>query len=137
MCAASTVVPLFAVELDDNSHSRPDRVERDAFVDAVFAAAGLPLLHIPARASYNTSELAVLFNNTLVHREGPGAKGNEVVSEKSDPDETIKNQPPLCPKCGSRMVLRSARTGDQAGKQFYGCPNYPRCRGILPVEGRE
>ena len=30
----------------------------------------------------------------------------------------------LCPKCGSRMVLRTGRYG-----AFYGCPRYPYCRG--------
>lgn len=34
----------FAVELDDWSHSRPDRVARDWFVDQAFASAGLPLI---------------------------------------------------------------------------------------------
>ncbi len=29
-----------------------------------------------------------------------------------------------CPLCGSSMVLRNGRYG-----RFYGCPNYPRCRG--------
>jgi hypothetical protein len=52
--------PLFAIELDDSSHNQPDRIERDAFVDDVFAVADLPLLHIPVRGSYNTSELGVL-----------------------------------------------------------------------------
>lgn len=40
---------------------------------------------------------------------------------------------PLCPKCGVTMVLRTARQGANAGNQFYGCPNFPRCRTILPL----
>ncbi len=31
---------------------RPDRQERDRFVDGVFAAAGLPLAHVPVSHSY-------------------------------------------------------------------------------------
>ena len=36
-----------------------------------------------------------------------------------------------CPKCGSNMVLRTAKTGAWIGKQFWGCCSYPRCDGKL------
>ncbi|WP_309400319.1 DUF2726 domain-containing protein [Cerasicoccus maritimus] len=52
-----TTAPLLAIELDDRSHLRTDRQERDAFVDAALAAAGLPILHIPCAASYNAQFL--------------------------------------------------------------------------------
>ncbi len=32
------------------------------------------------------------------------------------------------------MVLRTARRGDNAGKQFWGCSEFPKCRQILPYE---
>lgn len=41
----------------------------------------------------------------------------------------------LCPKCGAPMVKRTARKGARAGKPFYGCSNYPKCRGIVNLEG--
>jgi DNA polymerase-3 subunit epsilon len=34
----------------------------------------------------------------------------------------------ICPQCGKEMVLRIARKGSNAGKQFYGCLGYPKCR---------
>lgn len=37
----------------------------------------------------------------------------------------------FCPKCENEMVLRTAKRGAKAGKQFWGCPNYPRCDGTL------
>ncbi len=37
---------------------------------------------------------------------------------------------PCCPKCGSQLVLRTAKKGNNAGKQFYGCSNFPKCRYI-------
>ncbi len=36
---------------------------------------------------------------------------------------------PSCPKCSSLMVLRTARKGPNAGGQFWGCSQYPACRG--------
>lgn len=40
---------------------------------------------------------------------------------------------PSCPKCGSPMVMRTARKGANAGNAFWGCPRYPNCRGILDM----
>ena len=34
---------------------------------------------------------------------------------------------PVCPRCGAPMVLRTARA---TGDKFFGCSNYPKCRGI-------
>lgn len=36
---------------------------------------------------------------------------------------------PVCPRCGSDMKLREARRGNNAGQKFWGCSNYPNCRG--------
>ncbi len=34
----------------------------------------------------------------------------------------------ICPKCGSALVLRLAKSGLHAGKGFYGCSKFPGCR---------
>ena len=36
----------------------------------------------------------------------------------------------ICPRCGSVLVLRTAKKGENAGNQFYGCSNFPKCRYI-------
>ena len=38
-----------------------------------------------------------------------------------------------CPTCGSDMILRTAKRGANAGSQFYGCSQYPKCRGTRAV----
>ncbi len=40
---------------------------------------------------------------------------------------------PVCAKCGAAMVLRTAKKGPNPGEQFWGCANYPRCRGTHAV----
>ncbi|MCY2930972.1 MAG: NERD domain-containing protein [Planctomycetota bacterium] len=42
--------------------------------------------------------------------------------------------PPACPKCGSPMALRTAARGDRAGKQFFGCTKYPKCKSIINLD---
>ena len=36
--------------------------------------------------------------------------------------------PRACPLCGGQLVLRTAKRGPQAGWQFWGCANFPRCK---------
>ena len=48
---------LGAIELDDKSHVRRDRRQRDKFVDAVMRAAGVPLLRIPVQNGYDRGEI--------------------------------------------------------------------------------
>lgn len=37
---------------------------------------------------------------------------------------------PACPVCQGAMVRRTAKKGANAGSQFWGCTQYPACRGI-------
>lgn len=50
--------------------------------------------------------------------------------------EEGSGETPLCPDCGGAMQLRTARRGRNAGGLFWGCADYPRCRGTADYEGR-
>ena len=39
-----------------------------------------------------------------------------------------------CPRCGRKMVLRTARRGRGAGKRFWGCEGFPTCRMVEKAE---
>jgi len=39
----------------------------------------------------------------------------------------------LCPRCGSPLVLRTAKHGSRAGQQFWGCSTFPKCRVVQNV----
>ena len=41
---------------------------------------------------------------------------------------------PSCPKCGSTMIRRTAKKGSNAGNAFWGCSDYPQCRGIMSID---
>ena len=43
----------------------------------------------------------------------------------------------LCPRCGSKLVLRTARKGENTGQQFYGCSSFPKCRYIQNIKPKE
>jgi len=46
-----------------------------------------------------------------------------------DSSETV----PHCPVCNALMVKRLARRGVSAGSSFWGCSNYPSCRGTRAI----
>lgn len=58
LCNRESLRPMLVIELDDASHERTRRAERDEFVNRVFKAAGTPLLRVRAQRSYNVGELA-------------------------------------------------------------------------------
>jgi len=57
-------------------------------------------------------------------------------SVKSKHIDDIKNKPLICPICGSKLVLRTVKNGNNIGKNFYGCSNYPRCKYIRDYDNK-
>lgn len=131
LCSPKTLKPVLAIELDDSSHQRADRVERDEFVDDVFATAGLRLIHVPVQRAYSTEELRSLLQEAFGGQKQPAAPDTPAQRAWS-----ADREPPFCPNCGTRMVLRTAARGSNAGQQFYGCPNYPKCQKIIPIAAK-
>jgi restriction system protein len=41
---------------------------------------------------------------------------------------------PTCPKCNQPMLRRTAKTGQLQGQAFWGCSDYPNCKGTRPIE---
>jgi hypothetical protein len=70
LCDRRSLSPMLVVELDDSTHDRSDRSQRDHLVDLIFESAGLPILHVRARASYNTAEVAEQIRAALFTRPG-------------------------------------------------------------------
>ncbi len=47
--------------------------------------------------------------------------------------EKESNNIPSCPKCGSSMVLRETKKGQNIGKKFWGCAKFPQCTRIMNI----
>lgn len=62
ICNAGTLIPVCVVELDDKSHKKSDRRDRDHFVDKVMERAGIKIVHVPCRQSYSLSEIQNLLS---------------------------------------------------------------------------
>ena len=132
LCDPQTLTPRLGIELDDRSHERADRQQRDYFVSNVFAEAGLPLLRVKVQRSYALQELTELVKGYLeAPPQANGIEANSLIPQAEPSLVAGEAASPTCPKCGSKMVLRRTRDGANTGKHFWGCSNYPRCRAML------
>lgn len=160
LCRPDTLEVAGVVELDDASHGRKDRADRDDFVDTSLASAGVPVLHFPARKAYALAEVRAMLTEGFAWKAAeveppevqevneapaetlaplpvgqPTAVQAEatVVPTVTEPPAAEKPAGPVCPACSSEMVKRQARKGQHAGKWFWACSGYPNCRKIVAV----
>lgn len=65
LCDKAYISAKLAIELDDKTHERPERQERDREVERILQEAGLPLLRLENQGHFNPSELAQRIKETL------------------------------------------------------------------------
>ncbi|TXI92370.1 MAG: DUF2726 domain-containing protein [Burkholderiaceae bacterium] len=62
LCDKAYISPKLAIELDDKTHERPDRQERDKEVERILADTGVPLLRIENKGRFDPADLALRIN---------------------------------------------------------------------------
>lgn len=152
-----------AVELDDSSHGSARGQKRDRFLNGACESAGLPLLRVKASKSYVLADIKQQIESAISPPEEismDSASAEPTAAEASStcqPDEAPssvavvpepesqaveasadtgpKNSPsPPCPRCGEPMILRKAKSGSNAGQEFWGCSTFPKCRGVAKLD---
>lgn len=130
LCRPDDLRPVCAIELNDMSHRQEKRQQRDDFLSSACQAAGLPLLMIPAQRGYSASELLAQIHSALPAKAIPA---EEALQKLPPAPVSPEPTPPTCPRCASAMVKRTAKGGEREGHEFWGCSNFPACRGILAI----
>src|SRR6266508_5463111 len=122
LCEPNSLKPAFGIELV-KPVTRNETREADQFMGELFLSAGLPLVHIQSSEHYSEQHLSELFELAVMK-----------VKETRPLRATAKRDSvPMCPICGRMMVLRIHRTGMNAGKQYYGCMDSPKCSGVVEI----
>ena len=129
LCHPDDLAVLCAIELNDASHQRKDRQERDEFLNKACRSAGLPLIPFDARHAYSPTEISARIAEAIA---GGIPVRPEPVLQDDNPDHESEIAP-LCPRCSEVMVKRIAKGGENAGKEFWGCTNFPKCREIVTI----
>jgi len=66
LCDKDNLKPVLAIELDDWTHGRDDRRQRDAEVDRIFAGADLPLIHFTDYRKLDSSSITKAISNAII-----------------------------------------------------------------------
>jgi hypothetical protein len=65
LCDKQTLMIVAAVELDDQSHRRNDRIARDYFLNSACQSAGLQLIRFPCKSVYQLTEVREKIFNAI------------------------------------------------------------------------
>ena len=79
LCDKAYISPKLAIELDDRSHERPDRQDRDIEVERILKGAGMPLLRIQNHGTFNSQDLAQKIRATLNPTDTPPSPSHSAV----------------------------------------------------------
>lgn len=101
---------------------------------AVVANALICLIH---QTNYLLDRLTASLERDFIKRGGysEGLAAARIAERARGKQESSASAPPTCPQCGKPMALRTARKGEHAGQQFWGCSAYPACRATLAYDG--
>lgn len=72
----------------------------------------------------------VEINSTLEEQDEQNNDLDNNTLNNENVDNPSENEKLICPECGAELLLRTARYGEHAGENFYGCSNYPKCKYI-------
>jgi hypothetical protein len=126
LCDKEDLSVICAIELDDRSHQSKGRHQRDEFLQGVCEAAGVPLVQVPAMSGYVIDSVKRLIAPHLTTIDTPNldrspARQESAINEK------------ICPKCSASMVKRIAKKGSHAGKSFWACSAFPKCKTVEAI----
>lgn len=153
LCRKDDLTVFGAIELDDKSHQKNRRQGRDAFMVGLCNAISLPLIQVPAQRAYSVSdirakvlaavdlagtelELSVTSQEDPITEPQSDALHEGIESPETTPS-VAESEGPVCRKCSSPMVRRRAKSGANAGQEFWGCSAFPKCRSIITVSAQQ
>ena len=98
----------------------------------LFTQEALDYSHAKHLLLINGVDLSLMVN-TLgeSNEEGCHTKDGHTEESNDSPAEEMPELEPLCPICSCEMIKRTARKGKNAGNTFWGCSQFPNCRGVI------
>lgn len=113
--------------------------EFDAVMEAESVREGIVIttgMFTQEAIEYSHSKRLLLINGIDLSQmiEALSVSDNDSMSSEMTTEKNIEEMPeiePLCPICSQEMVKRTARKGKNAGNTFWGCSQFPNCRGVI------
>jgi hypothetical protein len=130
VCDRATLTPVCVIDFGN-------RV--DAQLKSACESAQLPLVSFNAQASYDSPLLRAKIVSALDVKDSSVGLSNESALDIVD-EKPINNLQEngidlvWCPACSAVMLKRKAKNGEHAGKLFWLCSTFPKCRGMQPIK---
>ena len=124
LCSAKDFSIAGIINLENKSNPADTAEMPDDFIDNAAAEAGLPNVRLPSRLQYDADEIATLLENNIE------------LPEQLD-SKPAANKYGDCPSCGEPLMLLKAKQGENIGKYFLGCSNYPECKYLSMLNDTE
>lgn len=121
LCDPDELIVLCAIELNDKSHERRDRRDRDELIRRACTEAGMPLIEVQASRSHDLQKLRGAIG-PFIGKEPEAYGPGYVLKNYAKPETEV-----ICGRCGAPMVERTCKNGPNVGTKFLGCSAYPRC----------
>lgn len=113
-----------AVEVDgEQYHKSEDDLKRDNEKNRIIIEHGWKIMRIKIPVGMRTDNLIGDKINKAIDDMIGVLKQNFLREKNEEQTET-------CPKCSGTLIKRTATRGQYAGKEFWGCSNYPKCKYI-------
>ncbi len=112
------------IDLANKTRTANDDDMPDDFIDNAAHEAELPLVRVPSRLQYNPEDIGDIL-------------ANKIELPKQPADNADANRYGDCPSCGEPLTLLKAKHGENIGKYFLGCSNYPECKYLSLLNDNE
>ena len=111
----------------------------DFQLKAICESAQLSLVTVNSQADYDVELLRAKIISACAVKNPVASLNNESTLDGVDEKAPHNLQGNgidlvLCPACSAVMLKRKAKSGDNAGKLFWICSTYPKCRGIRAIK---
>jgi len=84
----------------------------------------------PTSAQLNSDDSVYITPFTILESE---PEINEPTIAEKIQEPAISANIPTCPKCNGEMIKRVAKKGARQGQVFFGCSQFPKCRGVVNI----
>lgn len=127
---SEATVPLYAREIVDEVKARGAKVDRKSVNQVLYRELNSKVTKLPDHRWVSLDEGDAAPNEDRAGRKvSPAAEG--VASGPIESENSIAEGSPACPVCHGAMQLRRAKRGKNAGNYFWGCLDFPNCKGTV------
>lgn len=100
--------------------------------NVTYAGGYISYIKSKTQVLFSLSEVESIFEAIVLGRIKPCLATTRVHVQNLQSRKEMESEV-LCPRCGSEMVMRASKKGGNSGGEFWGCSQFPKCRGTRNI----